>query len=123
MAKKILIVDDEPTIIDVVSTRLGTAGYDLIFAADGLEGLENAKKELPDLIVLDVMMPGMDGYQVCEKLRQIPETKNIPVIFLTVLTKEEERKRGIEVGGQAFLSKPFEPQQFLDEVKRQLGDV
>ena len=122
MPKKILIVDDEPEIIDLLEMRLNRYGYKIITAFDGMEGLEKARKEIPDLIILDVMMPRMDGYSVCRMLKYDEKYKKIPIIIFTSRSQEADKVTGKEVGADAYVPKPFEPDHLVKEVKRLLGD-
>jgi len=123
--KKILVVDDEKKIRDLLQLRLSAAGYDVIEAKDGEEGVQQAKACLPDLILMDVMMPKMDGAEATRCLEEDPATKDIPLIFLTsIITKEEEENQdmGIQVapGKHRFIAKPFEPQELLVEIENAL---
>jgi putative two-component system response regulator len=95
IAPKILIVDDEPLNIEVLGGTLEELG-EILFASTGEEAIELATRENPDIIILDVMMPGMDGYQVCQKLKETPGTENIPVIFATALSDENDEAKGFE---------------------------
>ncbi|MGD1936375.1 MAG: response regulator transcription factor RpaB [Cyanophyceae cyanobacterium] len=105
---KILIVDDEPALRLILTTRLSLAGYQVVTAADGEEALEVFAKENPDLIVLDVMMPKMDGYGVCQALRQ---ESNVPIIMLTALGDVGDRITGLQLGADDYLAKPFSPKE------------
>ncbi len=105
---KILIVDDEPALRLILTTRLSLAGYQVVAAADGEEALEVYAKEDPDLIVLDVMMPKMDGYGVCQALRQ---ESNVPIIMLTALGDVGDRITGLQLGADDYLAKPFSPKE------------
>ena len=105
---KILIVDDEPALRLILTTRLSLAGYQVVAAADGEEALEVYAKENPDLIVLDVMMPKMDGYGVCQALRQ---ESNVPIIMLTALGDVGDRITGLQLGADDYLAKPFSPKE------------
>lgn len=122
MGKKILLVDDEPFIIQMVSSRLKANGYDIISAADGEEGLTKARAENPDLIILDVMMPKMDGFQVCAALKQDERYKHIPILLFTAKGGDEARQVGLDdCGANDYMSKMFEPQAFLDKVAELIG--
>jgi putative two-component system response regulator len=105
MQKKILVVDDEPNNLQVIQQILRDH-YQLMFANNGEKTIEAAAAHLPDLILLDVMMPGMNGYEVCEHLKLKPETKNIPVIFVTAMSEIEDEARGFDVGGVDYILKP-----------------
>ncbi len=119
--KKILIVDDEKDLIETLSFRLNSNGYEVISAYDGQAGLDKAKKEKPDLIVLDLMLPKMDGYKVCGLLKKDVRYSGIPIIIFTARALEEDRKLGIEVGADAFVTKPFEPKALLAKIEELLG--
>jgi two-component system alkaline phosphatase synthesis response regulator PhoP len=116
-AKSILVIDDEPSIGRVVQFKLQQEGFKVRVATDGLEGLAYIKEEKPDLILLDLMMPGMDGFEVCRRLRAAPETVTTPVIILTARGQEMDRIRGVELGVLDFFTKPFSPQKLLERVK------
>ena len=96
MGKRVLVVDDEPNIVDILRFNLEREGYEVITASDGLEGLSQARSQGPDLILLDVMMPEMDGFQVCQELRR--EDKLTPIIMLTAREEEADRVMGLELG-------------------------
>ena len=117
---KILVVDDEVHILKIIDYKLRTAGYTVITAADGVEGVEKARAEQPDLILLDVMMPRMDGFQALEALKRDPATKAIPVFMLTVKGKEMDRLRGLQMGIAAYITKPFSPNALLARIDETL---
>ena len=110
----VLVVDDEPRLVDVVRMNLEVEGYRVVAAASGIEALERLKQDLPDLVILDVMMPDMDGY---ETLRQIREVSNVPVIMLTVRQDEQDRIRGLEIGADDYLGKPYSPRELQSRIK------
>ena len=116
--KKILVVDDEPHIVRLVEVNLQRAGYDVLTAMDGIEALEQVKANRPDMIVLDVMMPRMDGFTVLKHLKADPETKEIPVIMLTAKAQDADIFRGWQSGVDSYLTKPFNPMELLTFVKR-----
>ncbi len=118
--KLILIVDDNPENRQVLGSLLLEVGYEVGAAPDGYKALEFIENEEPDLILLDVMMPGMDGFEVCEKLKSNMLTKHIPVIFLTAKTSTEDIVRGFNVGGVDYISKPFNSEELLARVKTHL---
>lgn len=105
--KKILIVDDQPDNVFILQDRLEHEGFDVLTAYDGPSGLKKAKDEKPQLILLDVMMPGMSGFEVCQKLTDDDETKHIPIILLTALTGPEDIKEGLQAGAYDYIKKPF----------------
>jgi DNA-binding response OmpR family regulator len=117
---KILIVDDEPELREMLTMRLEANGYEVITAADGEEGLEQTKKEKPDLILLDIMMPGMDGLIVLSRLRNNLETSFIPVIMLTAKGDTSAIMESQRAGATDYVIKPFEPSQLLALIKRYL---
>ncbi|MCX5697004.1 MAG: response regulator [Candidatus Omnitrophica bacterium] len=123
MAKKILVVDDDPDMVAVLSKRLKSNRYQVVTAYDSEEGLEKAKVESPDLIILDVMMPGMDGAAMAAVLRESEETRNIPVVFLTgIVEKEEARWQDHKIGGNIFVAKPFDTKELLAIIKNKLEE-
>ena len=117
MAKKakILLADDEEDIKTVISLYLGSKGYEVVTAYDGLDAIDKAKTEKPDLILLDVMMPIMNGFEVCQKLQGDPETQNIPIIMLSAAAQSETITKSIELGAKDYIVKPFEPER-LDKM-------
>src|SRR3989338_2806471 len=117
MKKKILVVDDEPEIIEGLTESLSLLGYDVIGARDGKEALRKVQLEKPDLIILDVVMPGMHGADVCAALKANPKTKEIPIIFVTGLRPKEDELRGIEVGGYPIFAKPFDFDELLATIR------
>lgn len=116
-APKILIVDDNKENIDLIAYFLKPQNYTLVTAMDGLEALEKVEKERPDIILLDIMLPKMDGFQVCERLKKDPATRFIPIIMITALKELKDKIRGLEVGADDFISKPFENVELLTRVK------
>ena len=113
---KVLIVDDELLNLDVLTQELEFAGYEIINATSGAEAIDKALSEAPDTILLDIMMPDMDGYETCRTLKSSDLTKGIPVIFMTALTGTQEKVRGFEVGGIDYIAKPFQPEEVLARV-------
>jgi two-component system alkaline phosphatase synthesis response regulator PhoP/two-component system response regulator VicR len=118
MPKKILAVDDERHIVRLVEVNLQRAGYEVVTAYDGREALEKVKSENPDLVVLDVMMPYMDGFEVLKNLKADPTTAEIPVIMLTAKAQDADVFRGWQSGVDCYLTKPFNPMELLTFVKR-----
>ena len=114
--KHILIIDDEQDLLDLLRPRLETAGYEISTALDGQEGLNKAREEKPDLILLDVMMPKMDGYQVCRFLKFDEEYKHIPIVLLTARGQKQDKETGKKVGADGYLTKPFEKDVLLDKI-------
>jgi class 3 adenylate cyclase len=115
--KKILVVDDTPLNVKLLVDLLGFHNYEMVVASSGIEALEQVTKERPDLILLDVVMPGMSGYEVCQKLRDDPETAALPVIMVTALDPAQERIHGIEAGADDFLIKPVNQAELLARVR------
>lgn len=118
--KRILIVDDEKDFVKMLQIRLEANGYEVIAAFDGIQGMMVAKREKPDLIILDVMMPAGDGYLVCERLKMSSFTWTIPVIFLSAKSRPEDEAKAYEVGAKYYLTKPYESEVLLDTIKRAL---
>src|SRR5215216_4520978 len=114
--RKILIADDEPDILEIVSFNLQAEGYEVFTAKNGDEAIEEAKKNHPDLIILDVMMPGKNGFEVCNILRLQPEFKDTLVIFLTALNDETAEIKGLETGGDDYITKPISPKILISRV-------
>ena len=113
---KVLIVDDEPLNLDVLTRKLAFTGYDIISASNGAEAIEKALSESPEIILLDILMPIMDGYETCQKLKSLEQIKDIPVIFMTALTDTEDKIRAFEVGGTDYITKPFHSGEVLARV-------
>jgi two-component system alkaline phosphatase synthesis response regulator PhoP len=116
--KRILVCDDEKHIVRLVQINLEREGYQVITAYDGKEGLTKAEAEKPDLIVLDVMMPYMDGFEVLRNLKKNPDTRDIPVIMLTAKAQDADVFRGWKEGVDTYLTKPFNPMELISFVKR-----
>ena len=126
MRKKILVVDDDPDLVEATSIILKTMKYDVSAAYGGVEGLEKARNEKPDLIVLDVMMPDKDGYTVCKELKADPELSGIPVLLLTAVvshisTTRYTRQMGMETEADDFIDKPVEPQVLVERIEALLA--
>ena len=114
MSAKILIVDDEPPIIDMLSYNLKRANYDVLVAYDGEQALAQAQKEQPDLIILDLMLPRVDGLEVCRTIRK---ERDVPIIMLTARREEIDRIAGLEMGADDYVVKPFSPQELVSRVR------
>jgi DNA-binding response OmpR family regulator len=114
---KILIAEDERDIRDLIAFTLRFAGYEVITASNGEEALEMAPKVNPDLILMDVRMPRMTGYEACKLMKADPDLKNIPIVFLTARGQESEIQQGLEAGAEEYLLKPFAPDQLTNRVK------
>ncbi|HMJ90190.1 MAG TPA: response regulator transcription factor [Candidatus Acidoferrum sp.] len=117
MKEKILVVDDEPDALDLIQFNLKAAGYDVVTADDGTEALKKARTTQPALVVLDVMLPEVDGLEVCKTLRREPATASIPIIMLTAKAAEIDRVLGLELGADDYLTKPFSPRELVLRVK------
>jgi CheY-like chemotaxis protein len=120
VGRRVLVVDDEPEILDLVQMMLEWEGYTVLEASDGWTGIEQARTEQPDLILLDVRMPKMTGLSVLDLLANDPRTADIPVIMLSVVTTHPEVRRALEHGATAYLSKPFEMNEMVHMVERVL---
>ncbi len=115
--KKILIVDDEDGIVKLVQMYLEYHHYEVLTASDGQEGLDKAKSDKPDLIILDLMLPRINGYKVCGLLKKDSRYAKIPIILFSAKTQEKDIKLGQEVGANAYLTKPFDPEILLSKIK------
>ncbi len=122
MSKRLLIVDDEKDLVETVAFRLKALGYEVIAAYDGQQGLDMARKENPDLIILDLMLPKIDGYKVCRMLKFDEKFKKIPIIMFSARAQENDKKMGMEVGADAYITKPFEPSALLAKIQELIGE-
>jgi DNA-binding response OmpR family regulator len=120
---RILVIDDEAPIRLLCRVNLEAEGMQVIEAADGPSGIERARAELPDVILLDVMMPGLDGWQVAEELLDHEQTSGIPIVFLTARAELRDRARGLDLGGIDYVTKPFNPIELASLVRGLLGRV
>jgi DNA-binding response OmpR family regulator len=120
---KVLVIDDEAPIRLLCRVNLEAEGMDVREAGDGLTGLETARQMLPDVILLDVMMPGLDGWHVAEQLLDSEATRSIPIIFLTARAEVRDRARGIDAGGLDYVTKPFNPLELAPLVREVVGRV
>ena len=123
MPKKIMVVDDEPYIARVIKFKLEQEGYQVFSANDGITGLNKIKEDKPDLVLLDVMMPGLSGYEVCQKIKADAELSGIPVVILTAKGQERDREQGFNVGANDYITKPFSPNRLLELVKSIIGEA
>lgn len=117
MAQKVLVVDDETDIVELLSYNLQLDGFEVIGAHNGIDALNKARNHLPELIILDLMLPDMDGFSICEILRCQPSTSDIPVIVLTAMAGEMPRLHGFEVGATDYCTKPIRPRDLRERVK------
>ena len=123
---KILLVDDEPDILEIIGYNLSQEGYQIITAKNGKEAITKAKKELPQLIIMDVMMPEMDGMEACEAIRKIPELSHTIITFLTVRSEDYSQVAGFDAGADDYIAKPIKPKLLVSKVKallRRLKEV
>jgi len=120
--KKILIVDDERDIVKGLMIRLQRAGYDIVTAFDGAQGVFMAHKEKPDLIILDIRMPAGDGFSVAQRLKRSIHTFTIPVIFLTGSPEKNAEDKAMALGARFYIKKPYDPEELLDAIKRALEE-
>ncbi len=123
---KILVVDDEVYIVHILDFSLGMEGYEVVTALNGEEALAKAAEHKPDLVVLDIMMPKMDGYETCRRLKGDDATRNIPVILLSAKGRNVDQKMGFEVGADDYITKPFSPRKLVERINvilNQHGDI
>jgi CheY-like chemotaxis protein len=118
MQARILVADDDPIILRLLEVNLGLEGFEVETAARGEDAVRRAQELRPDVIILDVMMPGMTGYDVAEQLRDDPDTSEIPVVVLSARAQDEDRRRGHALGVAAYVTKPFDPAELVDIVRR-----
>ena len=124
MAKgRILVVDDEVYIVHILDFSLGMEGYEVVTALDGEQALEKVAQQKPDLIVLDIMMPKLDGYETCKALKGNADTRDIPVILLSAKGRNVDQKVGFEVGADDYITKPFSPRKLVERINSILGQT
>jgi len=114
---RILLVDDEPSIVKMVGKRLEVEGFDVVVAMDGQEGLTKAQTDRPDLIILDLMLPKLNGYEVCTMLKQDTRFQKIPIMMFTAKAQDKDEKLGMECGANAYVRKPFRAQELLEKIR------
>jgi DNA-binding response OmpR family regulator len=117
MNQRILVIDDNPSSLRLTSYTLEKKGYQVITASDGLEGLRKTQDEHPDLIILDVMLPGLDGYEVCHRLRQKPETATLPILMMSAKAHQDDKDIGLRMGADDYLTKPASPSEIVAKVE------
>jgi DNA-binding response OmpR family regulator len=117
MGNRIFIADDESGFVSTLKSRLEFEGFEVTTASDGKSALERIREESPDLILLDIMMPAMNGYQVCRELKEDPETSPIPVLMLTAKSQESDKFWGKEAGANAYVTKPFDMDELIGEIR------
>lgn len=118
---KVLVIDDDPSINKLVQIVLRKEGYIVLEALNGLRGCKIARRERPDLIILDIMIPDIDGFEVFRRIRLDPDTKDIPVLFLSALTTEDAIQRGLCMGAKGYITKPFSNERLIDAIEEILG--
>ncbi len=117
MGKRIVVVEDEEKVISIIRAVLSREGFYIKSAPDGISGLKLIREEIPDLLILDLMLPGLDGFDVCREIRMDPRTAQIPIIILTCKSEELDRVLGLELGADDYITKPFSPRELLARVK------
>ena len=122
MTQSILVVDDEPNIVLSLEFLIKQAGYEVRVARDGEAALQAMEEQLPDLVLLDVMMPKRDGFDVCETIRANPAWKDIPIIMLTAKGRDVEREKGLALGADAYITKPFSTREAMERIKQFLSE-
>ncbi|MBI5555047.1 MAG: response regulator [Elusimicrobia bacterium] len=121
--RKILVIEDDALIRELDRLSLAAAGFVVVLATDGFQGLEMARSENPDLIVLDIMLPKMDGFKVCRILKFDDKYKHIPIIMLTARIQEVDKETGFRTGADAYMTKPFEPEELIKKINQVLADA
>lgn len=119
---KILVIDDEPFLVKALKIRLEIVGYEVITAYDGLDGLNKAIEEKPDLILLDVMLPKKNGYQICQLLKADEQYKHIPIVMLTAKGQKSDKEWGERAGADVYITKPFDDKELLAKIKELFGE-
>lgn len=120
--RRVLAVDDEPHILKLVSFSLASHGFDVVQASDGLSAVEVAEREQPDIILMDVMMPLLNGYEACERIKRNPKTAHIPIVMLSAKSQASEQAEGLERGALCYITKPFTPKELVQRVNELLED-
>ena len=121
MSRTILVVDDEPNARSLLRLILVRAGFEVLVAQDGFEALREIQDQIPDAMILDIMMPGIDGFEVCERLRNNEETADLPIIMLSARADSESINKGLSLGATMYLTKPVTPEELTREVEKVLG--
>jgi DNA-binding response OmpR family regulator len=117
MSKKILVIEDDPASLRLMQYILSHKGYEVLTAVNGLDGLKKTRSESPDLIILDVMLPGMDGFDICYHLRAEPQTAKLPILMLSAKAREVDRDTGLKVGADAYITKPIDPTDIISNIE------
>jgi DNA-binding response OmpR family regulator len=120
--KRILVVDDEDEMVKAIQIRLERADYEVLVACDGMEAFDKAHREKPDLIILDLMLPKIDGYKICRMLKFDKKYKKIPIVMLTARARKSDEKLGLETGADAYITKPFQHEVVLAKIKELLKE-
>lgn len=123
MNKKILVIEDDSAALRLIGYTLEQEGYRVLSAENGLEGFKKARDECPDLIILDIMLPGLDGYEICHRLHQKPETANLPILMISAKARQDDKEIGLKMGAANYLTKPVDPSEILAEVETLLADT
>jgi len=123
MNDRILVIEDDPDALRLLEYTLKQEGYQTLSAIDGIEGIRLALSESPDLIILDVMLPGLDGYDVCNELRRKPETYIVPILMISAKARPEDRNIGLKLGADDYVSKPADPMVIMDKVRTLLANT
>lgn len=123
MAARILVVDDEVHIANIIKLTLEHEGFEALVANDGADGLRLAREEKPDLILLDLMLPSIDGYKVCRLLKFDDKYKHIPIVLLSAMGEAQDRELGRQVGADLYISKPFKPDELVENIRQLLGET
>jgi DNA-binding response OmpR family regulator len=121
MANRILIIEDDPATSRLVEYSLRHAGYDVLRAANGLEGIRKALTEAPDLVILDVMLPGLDGFEICHRLKSDAATTRLPILMFSAKAQEIDKTTGLKVGADEYLTKPAAPAEIISRVQKLLA--
>ena len=121
MNKKILVIEDDPSSLRLTQYILKNKGYEVLTAPNGLEGLRKAQSENPDLVILDVMLPGIDGFEICSHLRADPQTARLPILMLSAKARAADKAVGLKAGADDYLSKPVAPSEILSKVENLLA--
>ena len=119
----VLVVDDDPVIRRMLQLSYESEGFQVTTAADGVEGLEALRTSPPDVLILDIMMPKLDGYEVCKAIKSSPETRHIPVILLSAKGRNVDQKLGFDVGADDYITKPFSPRKLVERINQLLGQA
>ncbi|MBI3514675.1 MAG: response regulator [Proteobacteria bacterium] len=123
MRRSVLVVDDEPNIVLSLEFLMSRAGYDVRVAHDGDTALRLVDERAPDLVLLDIMTPGCDGYEVCERIRANPALRRVKIVMLTAKSRDVEREKAFALGADDYITKPFSTRELVDRVKRLIGDA